>query len=165
MCTAEPDDAGRLSPTEDLNIALHMISSFQGTIQHADAKAGMLFAGQAVLTGTTATTTLEIRPQWVAWLFTTVFLLALTGSLWHLAIAVLPRLSGPTGVNRFSLPQLAGASGQDSTVSRQREDAWRLAAALATIAIEKHQRIQRAIPCVGLTVLAFLGRALLAGQL
>lgn len=166
MTTAGHDDA-RLSPTEDLHIALNLIGSFQGTIQHADTKAGMLFAGQAVLTGTAATAPVQLSPQWVGWLFSAAFLVGLIGSLWHLAVAIRPRLAGPQGVNRFSLPHVAGlASRTDGLSIRQQcEHAWELAATLAAISVQKHERIQRALPWVGMTVLVFLVRALLAGHL
>jgi hypothetical protein len=167
MTTADRDDDAHLSPTEDLHVALNLIGSFQGTIQHADTKAGMLFAGQAVLTGTAATAPAQLSPQWAGLVFSAGFLLGLIGSLWHLAVAIRPRLSGPEGVNRFSLPHVAGLATRTVglPVRQQCEHAWQLAATLAAIAIEKHQRIQRAFPWVGLTVLVFLARALLAGHL
>jgi hypothetical protein len=167
MTIPKPEDLTRLSPTEDLHVALNLISSFQGTIQHADTKAGMLFAGQAVLIGTAVAAPLEVRPQWLAWLLTWGFLAGLLGTAWHLGAAIRPRLSGPYGSNRFSLRQVAGqvAPGADRPVRRHQQEAWQLAALLAGTAIEKHRRIQRSLPWAALTMLAFLGRAMVAGHL
>lgn len=145
---------------DDLHLALATCASVQSSIQHADAKATVLLtlsAGVAALAANDLLAARAIIPHTV-WLaaFGVAVCAALIGTLWHLGRCLRPRLRGPAGYNRFALVCLArqpvpppAASAADT-----RDEAWRHAIALASIAVRKHSAVRSSMAWLALAVAA-----------
>jgi hypothetical protein len=135
----------------DLQLALHALGSLQETIRHADAKARLLLGcegGFAVVVVQNAAVLggAENRALLIS---AGVMAVVLLGSLavggWHLLTTIAPRLAATHAVNRFALPATRPES---ESLRDQRDEAWDLVSALATIARAKHLRVRRALPAL-----------------
>jgi hypothetical protein len=134
-----------------LDIALSTAASLQASIRHADTKAATLLSIQ----GGVATIAVDQasplfagsgRPMVAA----VIVVIILSGSLgvgaWHLAMAVIPRLTGPAGPNRFAFPVTRSGHRPTLNVQDQCDEAWDLVAVLGATAMAKHHRVRRSWP-------------------
>lgn len=136
--------------------ALAAIRLHQDAIRHADAKISRLFAfhgsvvalivsqAPVVFHGIRSSSALSMIVHGVGLLFVISFLIAAR----HLAIGFRPQTSGPPSPNRFGFPTLQAARIATPRLNAAREatEAWLLVMVLANVALEKHRRVQAAIP-------------------
>jgi len=143
---------------DDLHLALTTCASFQSSIQHADAKAAVLLTLAAGVAALSASDLLATRPAvpHVVWLVAVgaVLSFGLVGTLWHLGRCIRPRLSGPAGYNRFAFANLARNPVPPPLASAEdmRDEAWRLAVALANIAVTKHSAVRSSMTWLAVTI-------------
>ena len=159
-----------LDVRRDLRLALRTGASMQASIRHADTKTFAIFCAQggvATAAGQAVPTLLHTPGRvvpGVAILLAAATLCALTTTTWHLGLALVPRLTGPAGRNRFAFPNIAAASrrpGRGDT-RRQRDEAWDLVSTLAWIVLTKHRHVRRSLPWFGGAVAAAAGLHILA---
>ena len=135
----------------DLRLALHTAASLQATIRHADAKARLLLGAQGGLAAVVLQQMSTLADRDHPALLTAVGILAtawicgLSVSGWHLLAAMIPRLTGARGANRFAFPV---ARPTTESLRDHRDEAWDLASVLAAIAVAKHSRVRRALPAL-----------------
>lgn len=136
--------------------ALAAIRLHQDAIRHADAKISRLFAfhgsvvalivskAPMVFHGIAGPPVLAMVVHGIGLLFVITLLIAAR----HLAIGFRPRTSGPLSPNRFGFPTLRAARIAPPRLNAAREaaEAWFLVTVLANVALEKHRRVQAAIP-------------------
>ncbi|MCZ7374622.1 hypothetical protein [Micromonospora sp. WMMC250] len=140
----------------DVERALATIRLHQDAIRHADAKISRLFAfhgsvvallvskAPVVFHGIAGSSVLSMVVHGVALLFVITLLIAAR----HLAIGFRPQTSGPRSPNRFGFPTLRAARIAPPRLNAAREatEAWFLVKVLANVALEKHRRVQAAMP-------------------
>lgn len=146
-----------LSAYEHLQVALSTVTAVNGTVQHADTKAGILAAIQAGMATVMATEEGPLPaaagariPVHVAALvagivFTGAFLM----SGRYLVQALWPRLQPAPVPSRFGIATLIDmnpAAMVSTRPSEQCQEAWELARLLAGIAMRKHGCVARAVP-------------------
>jgi hypothetical protein len=150
-----------VDPLQDVYLALQTATSVQESIRHADAKAQILLSldcGIAVVAVDHAATLLRASTPLVAVMAALlgIVLAALALAAGRLLAVIAPRLAGPRGGNRFAFPSLAapGRVNEIADVKRYRDDAWQLVATLSTIATAKYTGVRRAIPSLGVALVA-----------
>lgn len=141
----------------DATLALTMMNTFQGYLQHADAKVSTLVvahAGAAVAIIATPSSALGrhgvVAPAVLA-LFGVTFLM----SGYHLIQALRPRLSSPVPPSEFGLMGVSAEPPADP--SAQRDAAWEMVRIFAEIARVKHEHVARAIPWTAAMLVVGLG--------
>lgn len=159
---AQPDHS---TAETELSTALSTVGSFQNSIQHADTKVAVLLTMQGALSVFGASVPVRLGKlgtgQWwvaaVTWTLAALFTVSLVVGTFHLASALRPRLT-PPGANRFAFPSVAASQTVPTPVpvAQERDEAWRLAATLARIAVAKHDRVWRAVPWILITLAAAL---------
>ncbi len=154
-----------MTPVEALTVALTTVGTFQGYVQHADAKVATVTTvhlGAAAVAATQmgalaglrapgAPAALGVVPIVLITLYMAGFLVA----GYHLVQGLRPRLGGPDGPNRFGLAGPSSGSSQVSVTQQERE-AWLLVSTLAELSREKHRRVGRALPWTALMLVATL---------
>lgn len=157
----------RLSPHDELAVALHTIDDFGRSIQIADAKAGMLTAALGLVTGGAASNLggadagpLLAAPSHAGVPFVAfwVFLVSLLVAGVALGMTQLPRLNATVEACRLAFPSAArwGCRPTAPTVVELRDEAWRQAEILASIAMRKFHHLRIALLATGVCILAFL---------
>jgi hypothetical protein len=77
---------------------------------------------------------------------------------WHLAAAMRPNLTGPSGANRFGLVRNPGNGVPPrADAGEQEKEVWLLVQALRDVAVRKHRRIRRALPWTALAMASTVG--------
>lgn len=141
MAVAIPESA----PSDDINVALAAMTTFQSYIQQAEAKINTLVvvhAGAAVAI-MASQTTLAAHPRPAIVIAFVLFAAALLGSGYHLAQALRPRPHTPRTRSNFGITGIT--SGRPiGTVTAA--DAWEMARLFAELAEIKYRHIARAIP-------------------
>lgn len=154
--------SGDLDAWRDLHLALHTSAALQTSIRHADAKASGLLGALAGLAATAAEFVPSVlhAPDAVthatALVLSVAFLGGLAATVWHLVLALVPRLAGPSGHNRFAFPNLAALGRRPTAADTQRlrDEAWDLVSVLARVAITKHKHLRRSLPGLAAATLA-----------
>jgi hypothetical protein len=150
-----PTPTPKLTASEALKVATQTVSSFQATIQQADAKAAMLLV---VHPGTTLLVLTQFG-QLPAGMrtFSAASVLAAVGALAfaasfvvsgrHIYGAIRPRTDPPHPGNRFAFPAIAAGCPTllDATVEELAREAWALTVVLAEIAVHKNRHLHMAI--------------------
>ena len=153
----------------DSRPARYMFTALQTTHQHADAKAGVLAAVQAVLVGTapwwSGPALRAVRdggaPGVLAGVLLALFLGALFAGAGFLAAALRPRVLRPGGANRYSFVHLAtgpdilpptappgdGDEAEEDEVARERRELSETVRFLARVAVSKYRRLTGAVVC------------------
>ncbi|GIH60828.1 hypothetical protein [Microbispora siamensis] len=154
-----------MTPVEALTVALTTVGTFQGYVQHADAKVATvttvhLGAAAVAATQMGALTGLRapgapIAPGVVAVVLVTLYVAGFLVAGYHLVQGLRPRLGGPAGPNRFGLAGPGSGSSRVSIAQQERE-AWLLVGTLAELSREKHRRVGRALPWTALMLVATL---------
>ncbi len=150
----------------DAALALSVMNTFQGYLQHADAKVSTLVvahAGAAVAAIATPSSTVGrhgVMGVSVLALFVVAFLM----SGYHLIKALRPRLYSSLPPSEFGIMGISAEPPADPLA--QRDAAWEMAQIFAEIALVKHEHVARAIPWTaamlviglcGVAASAFLG--------
>lgn len=147
-------------------MALTMMNTFQGYLQHADAKVSTLVVAHAGAAVAVIAAPLNItgRSGAVALPALVLFAGAFLMSGHHLIQALRPRLTASVPPSAFGLMGISAKPLTD--LSDQRDAAWKMAQIFAEIAQTKHVHVARAIPWTaamlviglsGVIVRAFLG--------
>jgi len=155
----------------EMDLSLRTVEIVQASIRHADSKiagissvvgGGALFlAGQLTDTGRFSDTAGGYLAA--AFVSAALALLGLIGAGWQLADALRPRLSSAEETGPFGLIALAaGTPGQKPGAGWETPEVWRLAQALARIALDKHLRVRRSLAWVFLALLGTVGWELLS---
>lgn len=133
----------------EARIAQAASESMQVTIRHADRKAATLLS----ITGGTTLVVLDRAVAWATpdeyvWYVVPVALLlaGLGKAAWHFFSAVRPRTAGLHHGNRFAMNGTVTSHGSAPSARQQRDDAWKLVAALARIAAAKHAEVGHGLP-------------------
>jgi len=161
-----------METTRDMDLALRTVEHVQASIRHADTKiaaiASVVGGGAVFLAGQLPGAGLfdDLSGGFLV-ATATAAALALTGLLgaaWHLADGLRPRLSSEDAAGPFGLIALAAGAGPDHQPAPGGEtnELWRLARALARIALDKHLRVRRSLAWVLLALLATVGFQLLS---
>lgn len=142
---------------QDLDDALAVAASFQGCIQHADAKAGVLVvlhAGAAAIVATQASAGARLgQIGAVAGLaLLSLFLLGFAVSGYHMLQAVRPILRSPAVQSRYSITGIGCHVPSPATedLPVRITEAWAMARLLAQIAERKYRHVSRSVPWTGL---------------
>ncbi|MGV9309528.1 hypothetical protein ACWDLG_39690 [Nonomuraea sp. NPDC003727] len=141
-----------MSAVESLNVALQTLTLFHGYVQQADAK---LATAATIHLGFTAVAATQVGGLGRAWASNPLLVVAAVivvmffaaGFLvsgHHLISALHPRLTGPSGPNRFGLVRKIDVSSSASAAEQQRE-AWSLITTLSEVALRKHERIRNSL--------------------
>ncbi|MBN1170924.1 MAG: hypothetical protein JXA67_02015 [Micromonosporaceae bacterium] len=167
----------RLSPHDELAVALHTIDDFARSIQGADAKAGVLAAVLCLVVGGAASDLggrglpllgavhLAGIPAAVYFVFVASLIVAGIG----LSLTQLPRLNATVERNvracRLAFPEVArhGCRQTVPTAAQLRDEAWDQAEVLAVIALRKFQHLRIALFATGVCVAAFLSWMIMSG--
>jgi hypothetical protein len=130
----------------DTTMALTVMNTFQGYLQHADAKVSTLVvahAGAAVaVIATPSSITGQHGVMTVSALALFVGAFLMSGH--HLIQALRPRLTSSVPPSAFGLMGISIEPPRDP--SAQRDAAWEMARIFAEIARVKHEHVSRAIP-------------------
>lgn len=130
----------------DTTTALTVMNTFQGYLQHADAKVSTLVvahAGAAVAVIATPSSTMG-RHGVVAVSGLALFVGAFLMSGHHLIQALRPRLNSSVPPSAFGIMGISVDPPTDPAA--QRDAAWEMARIFAEIARVKHEHVARAIP-------------------
>ncbi|MEV4455160.1 hypothetical protein [Microbispora sp. NPDC049633] len=154
-----------MTPVEALTVALTTVGTFQGYVQHADAKVATVTTvhlGAAAVAATQMGALTGLRAPGspaalgvVAVVLVTLYVAGFLVAGYHLVQGLRPRLGGPDGPNRFGLAGPARGRSQVSVMQQERE-AWLLVGTLAELSREKHRRVGRALPWTALMLVATL---------
>ncbi|MFE2281406.1 Pycsar system effector family protein [Streptomyces sp. NPDC059454] len=150
----------------DSRPARYMFTALQTTHQHADAKAGVLAAVQAVLVGTAGWWSRPAlhavrdggAPGVLAGVPLALFLGALFAGAGFLAAALRPRVLRPGGANRYSFVHLATGpdilpsvdppgDGEQAEAARERRELSQTVRFLARVAVSKYRCLTGAVVC------------------
>lgn len=160
-------------PAGDSGDARFAIDQFGRWIGNADAKAGLLAAGLVTLAGAAAQQGGDVGrhlpPATVAGWVTLLGLVACAGAMVTAAAflvrAVTPSIEAPAGFSRYSWVSMAAASPAELVAAEpaaDREQGWRTAVLLASIASRKFRSLRWAFRWSAVGAVAFLV-ALIAG--
>ncbi|MEN3534307.1 hypothetical protein AAH991_04260 [Microbispora sp. ZYX-F-249] len=154
-----------MTPVEALTVALTTLGTFQGYVQHADAKVATVTTvhlGAAAVAATQMGALAGLRAPGapaalsvVAIVLITLYVAGFLVAGYHLVQGLRPRLGGPGGPNRFGLAGPARVTSRVS-VPQQEQEAWLLVGTLADLSREKHRRVGRALPWTALMLVATL---------
>lgn len=139
------------APSDDINVALVAMTTFQSYVQQAEAKINTLVVvhASAAVAIMAAQTTLAAHPRTAAVTALALFAAALLGSGYHLAQALRPRPHAPATTSRFGITGIT--SGRPIGAASAAE-AWEMARVFAELAETKYRHIARAIPWTGATI-------------
>lgn len=146
----------------DATMALTVMNTFQGYLQHADTKVATLVvvhAGAAIAVIATPSS-LTARHGAVALAVLALFAGAFLMSGHHLIQALRPRLTASIPPSAFGLMGVSVTPPTDPRV--QRDAAWEMARIFAEIARTKHEHVARAIPWTAAMLLIGLGGVITA---
>ncbi|WP_328335998.1 MULTISPECIES: Pycsar system effector family protein [unclassified Streptomyces] len=141
--------------------AQYMFTALHTTHQHADAKAGILAAAQAALTGTAGAWTQRAVLAWerggaagvFAGVLLALFVCGLVGGVVSLAATLCPRMLRHPDPNRYSFVQLANgpdilpADGRGVDEATDRQEFSRTVRFLARVAVRKYRWLAAAVMC------------------
>ena len=154
------------------DLSLRTVELVQASIRHADTKiAGIssVVCGGAVFLAGQLTDTARFGDTGgvylgAGFLSAALALLGLVGAAWQLADGLRPRLSTAEATGPFGLVALAGGAGPDQLPGHgwETRELWRLAQALARIALDKHLRVRRSLAWVFLALIGTVGWELLS---
>jgi hypothetical protein len=146
----------------ELDTALSTVTSFQGSVQHADDKVRTVVAVQSTITALVAAQlaflpSLPAASGWRAAVFAilAVFVIGYGCSAYELVQALRPRTERLAVPNRFAFPTVAGGAAAlvPVPVRRQCAEAHELARLLADLAMVKHRHVRRALAGTGVLFL------------
>jgi hypothetical protein len=141
----------------DTALALALMNTFQGYLQHADTKVSTLVvahAGGAVAVIASPPSTIGQHGALALSAFA-LFVGAFLMSGHHLIQALRPRLTASLPPSAFGLMGISAEPLADP--AEQREAAWRMARIFAEIARIKHEHVARAIPWTAGMLIVGLG--------
>ncbi len=141
----------------EATLALSVMNTFQGYLQHADAKVSTLVvahAGAAVAVIATPSSTMG-RHGVLGASVLTLFVVAFLMSGYHLIQALRPRLYSSVPPSEFGLMGISVEPLTDPLA--QRDAAWKMAQIFAEIARVKHKHVARAIPWTAAMLVIGLG--------
>jgi hypothetical protein len=141
----------------DTTTALTVMSTFQGYLQHADAKVSTLVVAHAGATVAVIATPSSITGRFglVALAGLALFIGAFLMSGHHLIQALRPRLTSSVPSSAFGLMGITEELPTD--IVEQRDAAWEMARIFAEIARVKHRHVARAIPWTAALLVIGLG--------
>ncbi|MFG1947525.1 hypothetical protein [Nonomuraea sp. NPDC048826] len=148
-----------LTRAEALTVALTSLDTFNGYVQQAEAKVTTMVTIHLGVSALAATQVGAVAPHLAASLPSAVGFAALLSIFCvgfliagcHLALALRPDLRAPYGVNRFGLVRPTKAGRPPASTTKQLEEVRLLIEVLTTVALQKHRRVRRALPWMGLT--------------
>lgn len=159
----EDDLEDRLSPAQQIAVALQTVDAFAGWVTNVDTKIATLAAGDVALA--LFVVTQGFSDVWpvrsalarVALVALAAFAVSSLAIARHLGAAMRPRLSGGPDPNHFAFPSVAGmnpASLGDDAASALLEQAWRQVHVLSVIAVARYRHFSRALAWTGVSALA-----------
>jgi hypothetical protein len=161
-----------METTPDMDLSLRTVELVQASIRHADSKiagiSSVVGGGALFLAGQLTDPGRFGGPGGgyvaAALVSAALALLGLVGAAWQLADALRPRLSTAEETGPFGLVALAAGTspGQKPGAGWETPEGWRLAQALARIALDKHLRVRRSLAWVFLALLGTVGWELLS---
>lgn len=147
----------RLSPAEDLDLAVRSIGELNRTIAAADTKAGLLLTATGFLLSGLVAVTRTPSPQcWLTAIGVVPVLLALLMCAGFLVSTLRPTLRGANEANWFSFPDFPTAVSHRPDLRDLADQAWRQVALLTAIARRKHRAVAVAVGWGGTCLAAFL---------
>jgi hypothetical protein len=162
-----------LHPLDEFDVAMRVVADFGQSIQHADAKSGMLGALLGLLIAGVTTELTAVRatvraPAPLSHLATgllTSFAVSLLAAGLCLGLTQLPRISAPHRARRLAFPALGRGTGDAlgrPSATELRDEAWGQAETLARIARLKFRYLRIGLIWTGLCALAFVSWLALA---
>ncbi|MGI5268426.1 hypothetical protein ACQEUU_04690 [Nonomuraea sp. CA-218870] len=153
-----------LTRAEALTVALTSLGTFTGYVQQAEAKVTTMVTIHLGVAALAATQVGGMVPLWTAGPVSAIGAAVLLSSFcagffiagYHLALALRPDLREPYGTNRFGLVRPGKIDRPPASVGKQLEEIQLLIEVLTTVALQKHHRVRRALPWMGLACVSVI---------